>query len=212
MCKKILLLGIALMALVTHVQAQQSSPPKFTFGPKAGINYSTLVKDTRNFSSEYQLGYHAGLFLRFNIGRLYIQPEGVFSTKGAKVVIDQSVDPDVKSGKYDLRLNNVDVPILVGLTLIKGNAFNIRVFGGPMGSFNLNGKGVGDFIRETGSLEAAYKKAILGYQAGVGVDVGAFTIDGRYEGSLTETGDWERVNLGKPKGGLYQLTLGIKIL
>lgn len=210
MIKKLFFVCLAIFSFQL-VQAQDN-PPKFTFGPKAGVNFSTLVRDTKNFSADYRLGYNAGLFLRFNIGRLYIQPEGIFSTKGAAITINQSVDPDVKTGKYELKLTNVDVPILIGLNLINNKLFNIRVFGGPMGSYNLNGQGVKDFLKETGSVSDAYKKAVLGYQAGVGVDVGSFTVDARYEGSLTETGDWERVNLGKPKGGLYQLSLGLKIL
>ena len=210
MFKKLFFLCLTLGSL--QLAQAQSEPPKFTFGPKAGVNFSTLVRDTKNFSADYRLGYNAGVFLRFNIGRLYIQPEGFFSTKGASITINNSTDPDVKNGKYDLKLNNVDVPILVGLNLINNRVFNIRAFAGPMGSFNLNGQGVKDFLKETGSVSEAYKKAVLGYQAGVGVDVGAFTVDARYEGSITETGDWDRVNLGKPKGGLYQLSLGLKIL
>jgi len=149
-----------LIGLVQMIQAQ-NNPPVFTFGPKAGVNYSTLVRDTRNFSADYRLGYNAGLFLRFNIGRLYIQPEGIFSTKGASITIDQSVDPEVKKGKYQLRLNNVDVPILLGLSLVNNRLFNIRIFGGPIGSFNLNGEGVGDFLHEAGSVAAAYRKTVL---------------------------------------------------
>lgn len=210
MFKKLLFLCLTLGAF-QFAQAQ-NEPPKFTLGPKAGVNFSTLIQDTKNFSADYRLGYNAGLFLRFNVGRLYIQPEGFFSTKGASITINNSSDPKVKSGKYDLKLTNLDVPILIGLNLINNNLFNIRVFGGPMGSFNLNGEGVKEFLKETGSVSEAYKKAVLGYQAGVGVDVGAFTVDARYEGSFTETGDWDRVNLGKPKGGLYQLSLGFKIL
>ncbi|MDJ1497828.1 porin family protein [Cytophagaceae bacterium DM2B3-1] len=210
MLKKLFLVSLFLGCI--QLTQAQDKPPFFTFGPKAGVNFSTLVRDTRNFSADYRLGYNAGLFLRFNVGRLYIQPEGIFSTKGASITINQSVDPDVKSGKYELKLYNVDIPVLIGLTLIQNKLFNIRVFGGPMASYNLNGEGVKDFLKETGSVEEAYKKAILGYQAGLGLDLGSFTIDARYEGSFTETGDWDRVNLGKPKGGLYQLSLGLKIL
>ena len=205
-------LAVSAFLCVFAAQAQRDEPPLFTFGPKAGLNLSTLVGETRNFSSEYRLGYNAGVFLRFNTGRLYIQPEAFFATKGARLTIDQSVDPNVRSGTYRLSLQTVDVPVLVGLTVIQNNAFNIRVFGGPMGSFNLQGKGVGEFVRDIGSVEAAYRQAVLGYQAGLGVDVGSLTIDARYEGALTPTADWDRVNLGKPRGGLYQLSVGIKIL
>lgn len=212
MSKKTVFLMMALLCIGT-VQAQRNDkPPVFTFGPKAGLNFSTLVRDTRNFSSDYQLGYNAGLFLRFNLGRVYLQPEAFFATKGAKINIEQSVDPNVRSGSYQLRLSNVDVPVILGLSVVNTEKFNIRLFGGPMASFNLEGRGVSEFIKEQGSIGEAYRKAVLGYQAGVGFDIGAITIDGRYEGALTETGDWNRVGLGKPKGGLYQLSVGFKIL
>lgn len=211
MSKKSIFLVLAVLCITT-AQAQRDKPPVFTFGPKAGLNLSTLVRDTRNFTSDYQLGYNAGLFLRFNLGRAYIQPEAFFATKGAKINIEQSVDPNVRSGSYQLRLNNVDVPVILGLSLINTDKFNIRLFGGPMASFNLNGQGFSEFVRDQGGVSEAYKKAVLGYQAGVGFDIGALTIDGRYEGSLTETGDWDRVGLGKPKGGLYQISVGFKIL
>ena len=212
MSKKTIFLMLALLCIGTAQAQRDNKPPVFTFGPKAGLNFSTLVRDTRNFTSEYQLGYHAGVFLRFNAGRIYIQPEVFFATKGAKINIDQSVDPNVRSGSYRLRLNNVDVPVILGLSLLNTDKFNIRLFGGPMASFNLNGKGVSEFIKEQSSISEAYRKAVLGYQAGVGFDIGALTIDGRYEGAITETGDWDRVGLGKPKGGLYQVSVGFKIL
>ncbi len=117
----------------------------------------------------------------------------------------------MQTGNYRVAFTNVDVPLLFGTKLL-GNRTNFRVFAGPMASFNISGKGLEDVVDENQSAEDYYEKTVWGFQAGAGFDLGALTFDARYERGLSAAANLERANLGKPATGLFQFTLGIKLL
>jgi hypothetical protein len=58
----------------------------------------------------------------------------------------------------------------------------IRVMAGPIASFNIDSS-----LKEAGTTvqNIDFKKATLGYQTGVGVDLGNLTVEGKYEGGLS---------------------------
>jgi hypothetical protein len=201
-----LLLGLSVQAVYS-----QESASYFTIGPKAGINYSTLIKDNRDIDAKYKLGYTIGAFARFGKS-VYIQPEVLFTTKNAQININQSDNSSAQSGSYTVKFKNIDVPVLLGVKLIGAENFNLRAYAGPMASFNIEGKGLEGLTSENQSGSDYYKAAVWGYQAGAGIDFGAVTLDARYEGGFTEAANLERANLGKPKTGLFQFSLGIKLL
>ncbi len=205
-------LGSARSQLNSHASNVSGSPKaRFTLGPKAGINYSTLVADKGDINSSYRLGYHAGAFFRFTYGALLIQPEVMFSAKRAKLNMQQSSNGNYQSGQYNVEFNNIDIPWLVGVSLVNSDAFSFRLYAGPMASFNISGKGLNGFIQENKSAKDYYEDLVWGYQAGLGFDFGNITLDGRYEGGFTGAANFDRAQLGKPKSGLFQASLGIKL-
>lgn len=204
----ILLLIVGLCAQSAY---SQEAAAAFTIGPKAGINYSTLIKENRDIDSKYKLGYTVGAFARFG-KNMYLQPEVLFTTKNAEISVNQSGNSSAQNGSYNVKFKNIDVPVLLGLKLIGAENFNLRAYAGPMASFNIEGKGLEGLTTENQSASDYYKSAVWGYQAGAGMDFGAVTFDARYEGSFTEAANLERANLGKPKTGLFQFSLGIKLL
>ena len=205
------LFALMMLLLAGTAWAQKGNREVFTLGPKAGINYTTLIKDDRRISSDYKLGYHFGGFLRFSPGKFYIQPEVLLTSKKTDLQVNQNTGGTVQTGNYRVSFTSLDVPLLFGTKLV-GNRSNFRVFAGPMASFNIAGRGLEDVIRENESARDYYEKTVWGFQAGAGIDLGALTFDARYERGLTAAANLERANLGKPATGLFQFTLGIKLL
>ncbi len=206
------LLALLMLTLAGSAWAQQKKNREpFTLGPKAGINYTTLIKDNREINSDYQLGYHFGGFMRFSPGKFYIQPEVLFTARKTDIQVNNNSGGSVQSGNYRVSFTNVDVPLLFGTKLL-GNRTNFRVFAGPMASFNISGRGLENIFQENNSAQDYYEKTIWGFQAGAGIDLGALTFDARYERGLTAAANLDRAGLGKPSTGLFQFTLGIKLL
>jgi hypothetical protein len=145
-------------------------------------------------------GYQAGLFARIGTG-LYLQPEVyVSSTGGHFESNDNSYNGNVK-------FTNLNVPLLVGYKFGPSN-LNFRVMAGPIYTSVLNrdeslsqnfSAAYGDF--------GHYRNSTLGYQAGIGVDLGAITADLRYEGNLTDINP----DFGQ-RQNLWALSIGFKIL
>lgn len=201
------------LLIIGSASAQKSnSGSVFTFGPKAGINYTTLIEDAKSLKSDYQLGYTFGAFARISPGRFYLQPEVLLSAKKTDVTVNQSGSANTQAGTYKVTFTNVDVPLLLGTRLVGNESFNLRIFGGPMASFNLGGKGLKELFQENRSASDYYEKTVWGFQAGAGFDLGALTFDARYERGLSGAANLERESMGKPNTGLFQFSLGIKLL
>jgi hypothetical protein len=196
------------------IQAQVSSP--VTFGIKAGMNYSTLIKDTRNLSADYRLGYVGGPFVRFNLSSFYVQPEVLFSSKNTYIRSTATTDVNNPGNPVNLsttvQVNSIDVPLKLGVKVVNTDQLNVRVMGGPLASIVLGANGLEGILGSETPVRDAYTKAVWGYQVGAGVDVGSITFDALFEGGFNHAYDLTRYNLGKPKVGLFQFTVGYKFL
>jgi len=180
--------GIILIAtaLTTAINAQF-----LKFGLCAGLSSSSVhfndVKNVVSGSTSYDIvasnasvGFHFGLFGRIKIANVFIQPELLFTSSGGQVkVTDLTTNTSVVK---DQKFNKIDIPVLAGLKF--GPA---RIEVGPVASFMLSQKT--DFF-DASAYKADFKKATIGYQAGVGLDFfKAVTLDLKYEGSLSKIGN-----------------------
>ncbi len=166
-------------------------------GPKAGLGASWVDIDesidhsgnSYTFDSDKALfGVHIGLFSRFKIGSFYVQPEALFTHSQGKVKLNSETSGDeVRTLKYD----KFDFPILFGR-----NFGNFRIQAGP--SFTLLLK---EDARETDVypyIKENYNNATIGYQAGIGLDLGdRFILDLKYESDLQSFG--ESIKIGNEK-------------
>lgn len=86
---------------------------KFYAGLVAGMNVSTVERD--NFSGYHQPGLNAGAQVYWHFaGPLAMSLEMLFSQKGAKGVnVDESPYAGTYYQKYSMRLNYVEVPLLL---------------------------------------------------------------------------------------------------
>lgn len=200
--KKIILF-LLLSTLIIPAMAQ--SP--ISLGLKAGYNTSKLTTDVNQFKQEGVNNFLAGAFLRVNLGKIYLQPEAYFNSKGGKLEY-LSGGPVQVVNEFDF--NTVDVPVLLGLNVINKPALKLRANAGPLLSFFTDKKLNSDFNITSDQI----KDNFFGWQYGVGVDVLFFTLDVRMEnstGNLYTGPQIENTDLNA-KSKSFIVSLGIKIL
>jgi len=190
--KKYLLSAALLLAVTISAKAQ------FDLGIKGGVNYSTISSDNMHTSSV--TGYQAGVFARIG-GAVYLQPEVYLSSSGGEFTSNDNA----YSG--DVKFTNLNVPVLVGLRFGPKN-LNLRVMAGPeyISVLSQNQNLSGNFNAAYNNFGNAYKNNQLGYQAGVGVDLGALTADFRYQGYFSDANPNYNQKLN-----LWALSVGFKI-
>jgi len=191
-----------LFSLTTLLVICVSAQAQFVFGVKGGFNVSKI--NTDNFSQSNIAGYELGAFARIGKG-LFLEPEMYVSSKGGQFNFDSN--GTTTGGNAKVRFTTLDVPVLIGESF-GASSFNIRAMVGPVYSYVLDRNS-----NFSGNLSSAYQDlgdynhSTLGYQAGLGVDLGNVALDARYEGGLTSINQkyGERPNL-------WSFTLGFKIL
>lgn len=191
--KKLLLSAIYLVIAVTL-----SAQVNFDLGVKGGVNFSKLSFEKDDYSAESVTKTHFGAFGRIGWDRVFIQPEVYFSGKGVDV---NSTANTVSS----LDFNTVDVPVLLGIKLIKGNSVDFHVLGGPVFS-SITSKEISGSVFDDKSF---YKDHYFGVQYGLGVDFLFLTLDARMENGL---GDCYSDPTIAGKNKAFMISLGIKFL
>lgn len=199
-----------------------NADPLFTFGLKAGVNLSELrygalsIKNGNAFdisrSDARAWGLAAGGF--FRVGRtIFLQPEIMFSQKGGRYIVGGS-GGTVNAREVDIKFSNIDFPVLIGVRL--GGIFRINA--GPVISFRTSDNGkLGDTFDQVASDKNYFQKGLIGYQAGVGLDLGKLVFDVRYEGNVRDAIRIDFVNPSNQgqflsKSNLWQATIGFKFL
>ncbi|AXT60491.1 PorT family protein [Aquimarina sp. AD10] len=154
---------------------------RLAFGVKAGLNYgdngkieiSDLTGPGNNILSERaddRVGYHLGVFLRGKLtDNIYIKPE-------LQYTVNNSTYDDVSGANLDYNIKKLDLPILVGITVLGP----IHVFGGPALQYivenDLEDVRLGDVKNEF----------TVGLQFGAGIQLGRLNADIRYERGLSK--------------------------
>ena len=155
------------------------------FAKKNGLGIKGGLSSTQvNFEggqlvpSDAQMGYHLGVFARFGGIGFFVQPEVLFTQTSGQFVEISSLS-SIPPINYEAKFNRLDVPVMAGFRLLK----IIRVMAGPIASFNIDSS-----LQEAGKTvqNIDFKNATLGYQTGVGVDLGNLSIEGKYEGGLSK--------------------------
>ncbi len=206
--KKTVILFVAMFALsVANLKAQS-----FRLGLKGGINFAQLktegsLANIYEQSTATKTGYVGGLYMRFG-EKVFIQPELLFSAKGGKINALQPVG-GTSSKTFDIDYTSIDVPVLLGFKVGP-----IRLNAGPVASFKVSQSIDEDLKTYSSNVSESFKNAAYGYQAGVGLDIGAFSVDLRYEGSISEVSaisDLTKNVNASQKGNLWQLTAGLRL-
>lgn len=155
------------------------------FGIKAGASTTTVPKyeTTPGSGTTIEIeslkdaawGFHAGIFIRANIGPVYLQPEVVFASNTYEYNVTQNSVADV----FDQKFNRLEIPVLVGLKFGP-----VRINAGPSATVPI---GSPKNLVDDPNFDDLYRGTSFGYQAGIGVDLfNSLTIDARYGGSLAK--------------------------
>lgn len=187
--KKVLFI-VAMGFLAISSQAQD-----IKFGPRIGVNSTTLKVDKNTTGSDLNtqiesggatLGYQAGLFARLGVAGFYLQPELLFSSSGGSIVVSStSGGPGgggaIQTNEYNFK--KLDVPVLFGKKFAKVARVNL----GPSFSYLLAAESEVGGV--TTDVKNNYNNATVGYQVGIGADLGPLVVDLKYEGSLSKFGN-----------------------
>lgn len=168
-----------------------SSQAQFDFGFKLGVHSLDLASDgiivEDENSNDFELnienanyGFHFGMFLRFQMDQLYIEPSITLNSNSVDYNIFESGQSSA-STIFNEKYQNVDIPILIGYDMGL-----IRINGGPVGHFNINKSS--DLI-DFPSYEQKFETMTFGWQAGIGVDLLNVGFNLSYEGNFSRFGN-----------------------
>ena len=176
MKKLVLVLLFVLSSLTLHAQ-------KNGFGLKPGLS-STQVnfEGGQLVPSDAQMGYHLGVFARFGGIGFFVQPEVLFTQTSGQFMLELPPISSMSPDQYEAKFNRLDVPLMAGFRMLK----IIRVMAGPIASFTIDSS-LKDATNTVQEID--FKKATLGYQAGLGLDIGNLSIEGKYESGLSNFTD-----------------------
>ena len=198
--KKIFLLVI--LVLSTELMFGQS---KFTIGIKVGYNASKLSTNMDTIKTNFKSGFQFGAFIRYG-KRVYVQPELYYTTQGGVFT------SNVTDWKQNVKIGSIDVPVLVGFQLLKGDFINVRILAGPAASFVVN-KTISEGGVKPGPLTSGDLSSVnWSIQAGAGVDVWKFTLDLRYQFGLNQLIKEIEDYSFDSKNNVWVVSLGFKIL
>lgn len=184
MKKLLIVFAVSLFAI------QVAEAQLFQYGIKGGIGFSNLkfndVTGIEDGSDVYSLvtgdavaGYHIGLQTRIKVAMIFIQPELYFNAGGGTV---EQVYENGPTELLNIKYNSIDLPVLVGVKLGP-----VRLMLGPSGSYVLSGE------NELTSLDPDFSllssSMTWRWQGGIGIDLSRFTLDARYDGSLSKFGE-----------------------
>lgn len=147
------------------------------FGIKGGLNYGatgeyeSFSDASGDFTSSFEdgenkTGFHAGLFAQFEIVGIFLQPELMYT------------ELNTEYSAFDYKLSKIDAPVLVGLNVL--GPLNIKA--GPSFQYILKN----ELEKTELEIEDVEKDITVGYQLGVGIDLGRLAFDLRHEGSFQD--------------------------
>ena len=191
--KRIVVTGIILfLSLAGFAQV------KFDLGIKGGVNFSKVSFDLDDYSADAITKSHFGAFGRIGFGRIFVQPEVYFTGKGGDVT------SDLVSTATSFNYKSVDIPLLLGIRLIKGKTIGLHLTAGPVFS-NITSKdieGIGE------ADKSFYKDHYTAIQYGLGIDIWKITLDARMENGL---GEFYAGPGASGKNNTFMISAGFKI-
>lgn len=192
--RKLILTALTCAAFtVSNAQTNDSSTTSgASFGIKGGVNFSNLYTedvDDNNMLTSFNVGVFVSMPLT---NFLSIQPEFLYSRKGAELVYDNAF----ASGTGKFKLNYIEAPILLKINLTE----NLNVHAGPYFAYLIdaevtNESESGSFDFEENIDNDDFNKFDYGLSAGAGFDFDSIGFGVRYNYGLSTVGK-ERSFLG----------------
>ena len=136
---KKIILSTVLLVLSIGVSAQS-----FSWGAKVNVGSPNLkIKDIQNLQNNQDaeniakllddtdavLTYQLGIFTRFKLAGVYIQPEAMFSSSKTEMSFENIIDGNGNTDNNvvgEMKLNKLDVPVMIGKRFMK--IFRINLY------------------------------------------------------------------------------------
>jgi Outer membrane protein beta-barrel domain len=171
----------------------------FSIGPRIGASISQvhLTKGNKALTGlllENDWGYHVGIFTRLALFGLYVQPEILFTSSGAKFSKNNKT--------LLLGLTQLAIPTMVGCYFFRV----VRIQIGPVFSLLLSAE------EDKKDVKKHYSNTTIGWQGGLGFDAWNMVFDLQYARSISRFGNeiaGMRTNHGY---GLWILSIGVNVL
>lgn len=175
-------------------------------GAKVGINQGSLTGAPNLGAANTTSGFVCGVFTKIGKSGLYLAPELLFTQRKGVFNTDSSLT-------VTNSLWYMDIPILLGYKLA---AF--RFYAGPNFQFLLSAHQKAPSGWEDPFFSKSnFNASAVGFQGGVGVNVGKIWLDIRYDGSVGDLGKTITTSTGKQinystRSNMFQLTIGYRFL
>jgi hypothetical protein len=174
--------SIAATALaVALLAASSASAQTFQYGVKGGVNFATLSVEDGDSAFDSRVGVVLGGFVTWKaLSWLELQPEFLFTSKGAKVE-----DRGVTS---DLIVDYFEVPILARYSRPLSDNWRFYVAGGPTLATRLRARTRTEFSGGTEEIDIDddVEQMEFGVAIGGGLETGRWVFDGRYTLGLSD--------------------------
>ena len=202
--KKRMLIVAALCIGMTSLAAAQSSP---RMGIKGGVNFSNLYLDDVS-DENARIGFNLGIYGQvLSTEGFALQPELLFSTKGAHDEFDGLIDQEVK-----FNLNYLDLPVLAVFKLGESAEIHAGAYASYLVNANISyegdvGSGDEDLDRDH------FKSFDYGLVGGFGLNFGAVQVGARYNYGLVEIADSDAADfvIGDAKNSVAQVYLAFDL-
>jgi len=197
---------IFLIILIIASGLTVKSQSVFSLGPKVGYNSYSLTDNMDSVKSSIQNSFQIGAFIRVG-SKVYFQPEANYQVE--KSTVDKSIGLSILS--QDVTLKSIKIPALIGVKLINGSVFNLRIFAGPAFNYILEKKINPAALSELWPIYSVddLKNSTWSVQMGAGMDVLFLTLDVRYEMGIDNTYSGNSdLNM---KNNMFNVSLGIKL-
>lgn len=140
-----------------------------TAGFKGGLVRAELDGEPEEPGATFERksGWAAGLFVRFGIGPLALQPEVLYVRRGS------AVEGPTVAESAELQMDFVEVPVLLRL-----GSGGTALYGGGYGALKVDAKAVSDSAEL--DLSSEIEDFDYGVLFGVSLGLGKFEVEGRY--------------------------------
>lgn len=175
-----ILIPLCLLLASNFIYAQTTVNPKF------GYNYSYFSDNYEDRELEGKSGWQIGLDFKFG-DKFYFAP-GVHYFQST-TLIEGVGNVDLTDNDIEFDISGLRIPAVFGIDLLEGKRIGLRAYTGPNISFIMDND-------EDAFLpsDALYNDFIVGYNGGLGIDIGIFTVDIEHEWGLTNAFDSDSID------------------
>ena len=180
---------------------------QLSLNPAVAATFSRYNESFDDKTLNAEVGYRIGLNLRIG-NKFYIAPGFhyfKFTTQVESVDLDEDGKPDQAAFSRDLDYRGFQFPLMIGTRVLGKNEFQLRLFGGPSGTYVLTDDD--DTLVQLGRIHI--EDFLWALTAGLGFDLGIATLDIQHEWMLNDTfsSDQEIDN----RNNLFVISFGLKL-